>query len=638
MRGVFMASLALLIGLVSQPVGAQPTVKLLPPENGVRLATTPIQLQLDRVPQGSLALELDAMDITALAQRQGNSLIATPPKALKPGKHTLRLTMETYEGELVELGRWSLKVQQNAVFDRIEGAWQGNMALSRRLGAEPRSGRDEWVADGAVSAQAKVEKGEWHAKASADIGYDSTAPTGDQAVLSHYLVSLQRKALSLSAGHQPMLGENLLSDGLTHRGVRFDINTPADLPVSARLFTSRPDDVSRFNHPFGVDDARNQISGGRLQFAPFSNHTTLVIETEGYEGRVTDMNTGWEQSGSGWTVALSDRLLHNRLTLRGELANSHWDADGRGSLVNTIDDRAWRLDAGYKWTSAAWQWLVQADYARIGPYFVSLLNPTQQTDQQGGRLGVAVAHDHWQGALSWQQIEDNVEHDTTQLTTRVEDWRAQVGYTFAQPFAHLLSGINLSLYDQVRTPRFIPTGYLGTPVDDHTQGLSLSTDLQFYGATGQLIWERSWQDDRRVSSNDADTQQLQLSLQKSWQISPGRTVSLAPGWVYGETDYYRSGQRVINETVSVDISSDGWMSGRMQVMLSPSWERNQDTLYTMDTDGYALSGSVNYRLRSAKQLPLTLSLTGNWQKQHDHQLNLTTETWQLYATLRLQWD
>ncbi len=638
MRGSIMKPLTLLAWLSLQPVWAQSPARLLPPEQGARLADTPIHIQLNDAPDGTLTAELDEIDVTELLQRTGNRLTLRPPKALTPGTHTLRLTVETVEGELLELGQWNFKVRQSAVFDTLEGSWQGSATLSRTLSASPRTGIPDWSGEGALSVRGKAARGQWRAEGSADISYASAAPGGDQAELPRYLLTFQRKPLSLTAGHQAMLNQSLISDGLTHRGVRVDLNTPGGLPLSARLFTSRPDSISRFGNTLGVDDDRNRVFGGSVRTAPIAGHPTLQVEAGAYEGRITDPNTRWEQDGSGWQVALSDQLLDKRLTLRGELAGSRWDADGRGTLARPLDDRAFRLNASYGIRKSAWQWLLQADYGRVGPWFVSLLNPTGEVDQQGGRLAAAFAHGNWQGALSWQSLEDNVDNDPALLTTQVEDQRAQLGYRFTRPWGHVLDSLDLTLWRQNRNPKRIPTGYSGTPADDLTQGLSLQAGLKVHGVTGQLVWEHSWLDDRRLNINDADTDSWQLALQRRWRLPRGRTFTLAPSWQRGETRYTRANLTVRSETAAVDLTTGGWLGDRLQLALSPAWSREQDPLYGVDTSGHSLSGSLDLRLRENGRLPLSVGLTGDWQRLHDRLTDTTTESWQLSATLRLQWD
>ncbi len=543
LRGVIM-SVLWVMGFVSWPAWAQ--VRLLTDTQLVSGKQQAIQIQINGDLAGSLVLELDGVDLSALIRREGDRLEVVPPKVLAVGRHELKLLLETPDGELRELGVWMLQVRASEIFDQWNGHWQADLGIQGRLDASPPAGTTDWSVDGALSGRGEGVRGKWRTQAQVDIQYDGTATGGDEVALSQYLLRLQRGGASLSAGHQSLLGESLISDGLTHRGVQINLDTPRALPLAARVFVGRPDGISTFSHPLGVDDAGNRVVGGGLRFAPVRSRKYLQVEGGVYGGDATDVSTGWSQSGSGWSVAVSDRWLNRRLSIRAELAGTSWDADGSGTLASMVEDRAWRINSNYQVAAGEWRWLIQAGYGHVGPYFVSLLNPVQQVDQRGGRLSVAFSRDNWRGAFSWQRLRDNVEDDPALLTTQTEDVQAQLGYQFEQSGRLGFKGVNLALSSVYRRPKRIPSGYLGTVLDDRTDEVSIQVDWQIVGLTGQGGWMYSRLDDFRNSLNNSETRQWQLTLQRSWELTGGRALSFATSWQQGDTDYVNLGQRVRN--------------------------------------------------------------------------------------------
>ncbi len=89
--------------------------------------------------------------------------------------------------------------------------------------------------------------------------------------------------------------------------------------------------------------------------------------------------------------------------------------------------------------------------------------------------------------------------------------------------------------------------------------------------------------------------------------------------------------------MTLDLSATGLLHGRLQMSLSSSWSRDEDLAYGVDTDTHALGGGMLMVVSRSSGWPVTLGLNGDWQRLRDRLLNTVNESWQVYATLRLQW-
>ena len=316
---------------------------------------------------------------------------------------------------------------------------------------------------------------------------------------------------------------------------------------------------------------------------------------------------------------------------------------GRGTLATAIEDAAWLLGGDWRFQTGegdhAWQWQLSASYGQLGPYFVSLLNPGQQTDQRGTELRLAFQHGAWAGEIDWQRLRNNVDDDGTQPTTLQHQTQATLGYEFSESMIGL-QHMEATLAAQSRSPIYVPSGYLGTLVNDRTLSMGVETRWQWGETEGTLAWQGSQLRDRQVPTNDTDTHQWQAGLSRSWALKNGWTLTLAPGWDWSRTHWRSSGLDDVSESVQMDMALEGLASGRMRLYLTPAWRADDAPSSLQRTETHSLSGGLDYTLQQGHGLQpgVTLGVSGNYDRTQDLMANTTSENWQVYGHVRLDWQ
>ena len=275
----------------------------------------------------------------------------------------------------------------------------------------------------------------------------------------------------------------------------------------------------------------------------------------------------------------------------------------------------------------------------MGPYFVSLLNPGQQTDQRGTNLRLTFRRGAWEGEIDWQRLRNNVEDDSTQPTTLQHQTRAALGYALEQPVVGL-QRVDVTFTAQSRSPIYVPTGYLGTLVNDRSLSMGVETRWQWGDTEGTLSWQGSRLRDRLVAANDADTRQWQISLSRAWSLDNGWTLRLAPGGSWSETRYRLGGQADVSEMAQMDMALEGLAAGRMRLYFTPGWQAEDAPSSLQRTETHSLSGGLDYTLQQGTGLKpgVSLGVSGSWDRTQDLMAGTDTENWQVYGHVRLDWQ
>jgi len=569
--------------------------------------TLSIPADLSAAQLASLAIEIDQIDVTAIARIAGGSIVYSPPQALIPGTHELRV-VEYAGGRIVPRGEWRFTVKAPGEAAAARG-WsvRGSVdaTLSERIAESNLTppAPPAFTANGTFDVKAVRTMSEWTAQASIEglYGTDNgtSAISGQGLQPAQMQASLERNKDGVVVGDQTLPFDNLVISGLSRRGVSGHlVNLPGDTDLTG--FSVRDSTLAGFYGGLGVGDSDDQVSGGVVQSHPIPRApqaltlqaalvggstpgglSTVVPYPGGNStfppgtplGSVTSVQPG---SGSAWVVGAASEVPGTTLKLNAQYARSSFDfTAGSGQPATHADDSAYLLGASYglplpaQWTLAA-----NASYQYVGTYFTSLANQTLPPDRRAATASATLAGHGLALSGSGGFTEDNTDDNASLPTVR-----------------SLPRTLNLSYSPPV--PASV-TAWLGTPSanlawqDARTHNITLPAGAQ---ATDSDV------------VNDTATVNFAYP-HFSWQI--GATAGQFRDYT-GQQDNTDS----FGPTGGVNVTFAGSGFAGFNLQLLDSHDLQQDT-HTLDRN-YALTGGDTFWANKLTA-QLTLSINHNTQQ------------------------
>lgn len=395
-----------LLWLCGAPAAAQDWVpELQPPASGsFYAADEAIVLVIpDDVAAGAaveLAVELDEFDVTALLQVEGGRLLLDPPEPLATGMHRLRLVEYGSDGSIIERGAWSLEVRDGEALQELSAtANTGVDLLYRFAGNDLIDPPDNFTAQGAGDAQARIADGNWRVDADANYFLNSQQDQtidGKRLDIGEYLFSGSYQGesadMNIRLGHQDIGADNLIMSDFYRRGLSVTLAQP-DENLSVTAFALRSEPILGVDNFSGVGDSENRVQGVMVKARPFQSLSENVeITGTFYEGETDAIGNatgqfGEDSSGTGGSLAVDTLWLDRRLRLRGEAALTRFDFDDSGDLP-ADNDLAYSLLASYALIPGGetdgeyLSWDVGVEHKRVGTFFASVANPFVVTDRE----------------------------------------------------------------------------------------------------------------------------------------------------------------------------------------------------------------------------------------------------------------
>ena len=293
---------------------------------GVPDTLTPVQL-------AALAVAVDGIDVTALAQVQAGRVSYTPVTPLAPGGHVLTLVEYAASGQMIARGSWSFSVPapQPATVAAGTGPTGGSAtptgsaagagaapstAVTAAIPAGPTTAGSAmpaggWVVQGSagVTANARVAQSDltppaprrialsgdfnvtathplasWTAVATFSGLYGSntgTALTGQGLQPAQMQLALKHGTDSVVLGDQTIAYDNLLISGLSRRGVSANAG---GLPLQgqASAFALRDSSLAGFYGGLGVTNPGDRVSGAMVQTHPLTHAPDALMLSAGF--------------------------------------------------------------------------------------------------------------------------------------------------------------------------------------------------------------------------------------------------------------------------------------------------------------------------------------------------------------------
>lgn len=452
--------------LSAQPLSWKP--EFLPPGAGAQAQTAPLRMRVAGIPADvpqRLAVELDAIDVTSLAQLDGTDIVVTPAQPLTFGSHQLRLVEYLQDGGIAERGQWSFDIRKSAAFR--EAAAQANVTLNAtdRVADHNIDGTvNRAQGNGSAQLQGAVANEAWRANASASVvanSQSSQMPRKEGHIdIGQYLVAAQDGAVAGRIGDHAVGPDSLVMQGFARRGVSADLSAGGIGRITGFSMHTTP--LAGSQNMAGVGDSQNRVDGAVATLDPFAGRPNTVAVSGTYvDGEGTTLSgpgvAGSDQAfgGRAGGVVADARLFDKLLRLRGEYAHSSFDFDGIGTGLDAQSGHAYSGLVNYlPWHSLAvldqpLVWNVGAERKVLSTFFHSPANPGAIADRD---MTQAFTGLNWYGVN--MQAAAGREHDNVDdlpLVPRTESVQHSVllNYALSKPPAPSPAGtVSLPWYGQ----------------------------------------------------------------------------------------------------------------------------------------------------------------------------------------------
>ncbi|MHB8743164.1 MAG: hypothetical protein ACYC9L_08540 [Sulfuricaulis sp.] len=497
----------------------------------------------------SLGIEVDNIDVTALAHISGGKLTYTPPQPLEAGQHELDVVEYASDGHLIPRGHWTFAVTSAVNQTGAQQNWtvKGNLGAtaSERIADSnltPPAPRP-FTANGTFDVKAARTMSEWTAEASVNGLYGSdngvAADAGHAFQPGQIQFALKHNKDSLIFGDQTLPYDNLAISGLSRRGVSAHVG---DIPLGteASVFSMRDSPLVGFNGGLGFSDSNDNVSGALLQSHPLQAAPKALTLLAGYVtgtspggngvspastlgSAMMPVNSG---SGSAWVVGVNSEIPGSTVRLNSQYAGSTYDFPGvSGQSATLASGNAYSLSLNHSYPLSK-QWMLNdnASYQKVGTFFSSLANPTLAPDQRTATIGGTLSGEGLMLAASGGFSEDNTNGNAAIPTVRTLPRSLTVSYGPALPatVTSWLGTPSLSLARQQAHTHNV-TQPAGSQVTD-SDIVNNNASLNF--AYTHVSWQAGWTDgsfrDHTGQQDNTDTfgptLGLNVSSGSSWSV------------------------------------------------------------------------------------------------------------------------
>ena len=631
--------------------------QLLAAEAGLRSPQGTLRIHIPpAVPEETrqrLLMELDGIDVTAMARAERDTLAFSPPRPLSWGAHVLRLLEVTADGDILERGAWTFEVRKTRRFREAESRLDADLLLSRRVAQKNLAyPPDPYQGQGSLQANGTVAEGDWRLEGGGDlylVSEKTQAPNGKPFDLGEYLLSLAGDGAQLNLGHHDIGADNLILREFNRRGVSGKL-AAAGGQAKLTAFAMRTESTIGAEDFLGIGKADALTSGATVTFSPFAGEadrlrlSAAYLTGKGRQAGFSEYGDDALEETSAWNAVLDARLLDRQLRLRGEYAASRANLDLTDPAAGAEDDYGYTLLADFTPAEARvvggepLAWNLGLEQRRVGTFFRSLGNTGLPSDKF---LRRAFARLDWAGLsinASLGAENDNVNGIDFLPTTGTD--QAMLSASYAPPYRAEAAGgpglfgqpsFNAAISRTRQKTTRTPAGFSGTPAD------ALATDLQLSAAFYPGAW--SWSighilslfEDRTDTFSDTQNNLTTLDL----NIPLGERLSLTPTLQWNTLRDRDLGIRTNGLLVEVGAMYS-LIADKLGGSINLSLNRESASDDSVDTRTSTLDASLNWALRPARmnRPGLLLFLSGNYQALADRPMAVDARYYQAFIGVR----
>jgi hypothetical protein len=627
---------------------------------------------------GSLLLELDGYDISAISQiADGRVELSLESLALEPGQHHLLILAARDNGDIDTVAEHTLDVFAREGVRASSHRWNLLLSSDYRFAEhpdEPYDGQSRSHQNGALQWAADTDRGTWAAGSTLDLLYDSVreaSPEGERWQMPAVDLRVARRfsngQIELAFGDRQAEDGNLIASAFNRRGLRLRAQALEDR-FTAETFTLHSDPVTSLDADVPPFDDDNSSVGAQVTLAPLAHHPrALRLFATWLDGDSTLGGTGvfvadelseppLAVGGESWTVGLDSFLLDEALWLHGEYAGSRFDADGIDFGNPAGDDDAHRLvlqlaSGGAVRIPGLDQWSLGFERQMVGAQFYSIGNLLLPNDLDLNQVyGSAL----WRGfELQAQWLDQHTDVDDAPLAPRIDSEQGRFGLSFTPQVADPGSGawkwfgvptfrVGYETTDNVQAAA--DATLVGYDLDNTQRSLSLGVDAAYQRFSVGLSYERIDRDDRSqalvvddfvIYEPVPDSEETIFGVTLTWQ--PHERLVLSPQWQRSRLRQ-ESGDDIDSETWGVQLTAD-ILPEKLSAQIGWTEASDQQRFFELPQDAQRQSSSngnfdLVYRMRI-----LSFHLRGLYGRNEFRSalLDESGSQWQASFTVQLNW-
>jgi hypothetical protein len=611
----------------------------------------------------TLLLELDGYDVAPLAQfADGRIVIPVDSLALEPGEHHLLILRADDNGDIETLAEHTLDVYQREGVRSASRAWNVLLANNYRAADNPDEafeGQPRSQQNAALQWAAATDRGTWTASSAAELLFESDRNASFDGN-RWQMPSLQLKAarrfehggVGLAFGDAEFADGSLIVNGFSRRGLRLEADA-MEGRFGAQAFTLHPDPVTSLDARVPPFSDASEVIGAQTSLSPLKSHPRALRLFAGWiDGDSAQGGTGVfvnddaigdpiAVGGSAWNVGVDSFALDNALWLRGEFAQSSFDADGVGFGNGERDDDAHRLVAqlssgGALRIPGLEQWGIGLERQRTGAAFYSVGNLLLPNDLELSQLHAA-ASTH---GIDWrtQWLDQHTDVEGAALTPRIDSRHVlhSLGYT-PQVGWPVTPTLSLTYQDTRNEQLDADATLVGYDLDNRQRSVAVALETALEKFSIGFTHERVRRDDRSsplvvddfvLYEPPPDSRETLSGVNLAW--FPGERFSLSTQWQRSRLRE-DTGDTTDNDLWSVQLQAQ-ILPERLSAQLGWSESNDRQLVFELPQEALRQRGSsgnldlayqmkfITFHLRSAyarfetgSQWQALLSVEFNWE-------------------------
>lgn len=540
-----------------------------------------INIETEYLPQ-SLYIQLNKLDVTALAVLTHTGVSITPVQVLDAGPHTLLITFTSLEGYDIRQRVALDSIQDSAFYDGATGL---GVTVRGKLYDKNDLNEQDYEVDAYLGHKANWRSESWAGDVKTDIwlfnrGTDIDPLEEDRPEIINYYASARHKNdrsdLLAEAGYIQLHESQNTIYRLARRGVHANYEGER---LSLGLFTVNS------QHHLGSEGGAGIGDGSDDSIVGFSTGWNAV-SSDDYALKIKAIYSKGAEDGDslgilsnntaseGHVAALLIESKFNRvgLNIEAEFDQSSFDAD-TGDAIAARDDDAYalRIKGNADWVS------YRAAYERIGAHYAVVANPLLQNDREYVSLSADFDRGEHGFALNTQLERDNLNEEAFRARLNRSYLAADYRYRKGRNFSTLISLQNNRLISQDE-----PTG--SDILDTKTNSVLGRINLVSGRWNNLISFLFSDLDDTTITDNDSEI--------LSYTISPGLltdTLNFTPSYSNTTTEF-NSGQKIRQGIFSVHIHGKAY-DERLDYQLSASFSDVSDNTASDVTSTFLIASS-----------------------------------------------
>lgn len=605
--------------------------------------------QLKRLNQ-TIVVELDAIEITSMLITEGTNVSFQPLQPLSAGQHELRVVEYSEEGDIEELGYWSIEVRQSEFIQQYQVVANNQISANYRVAdknigiPEPKEFHSQAISQVAFS----TDSGNWQSSGQFDLYYDSLAANriDNRAINNNeFLFSVGNDVVEARLGHQTMAVTGLVMDNFLRRGVSLESRIAS---INSRVsgFSLSSPHVIGFGNGLGINDSQERVEGVTFDSSPFADDPrSLYITGTWLKGRSFNVDQFIGNSipmpiagtdSEAWAFSGESLLFQNKLRIRAEYAATDYDFNVSDSLDSDEDDAYSVLVTYNDVVDSRIAWNVGAATQKIGTFFRSIANQALPSDKQINKFfaGTQWASFGLQTTIERQQ--DNVEkinflpRINTDLTNLSFNWTPVVenfdGWYGAPSFA-----LTTNYQSQLQT--FTPGNYLFAETDNDISNWQLSSQFSYQTNSWGLALTTTDYTDHSLIQSDSET--VSFDLYGNFAFGENSALSISP--VISWNDTKDTTYQITTTSISFALQSAMMIIPKeLNASLNVNWNSNEVGNNLLDGDNFAATFAIYWSIRQPKvnQFGVSLNLTSSYNDFNDNLISLNSlEAHQTYLSM-----